>query len=112
MFNSYNVKTGGVTANTNINAVSGTLVKNHPNSFFKRFQLGSSYCKNVLSEEPHIFEEGTYIKEKINVVVLQVMLAGGNDEIIAEIVREKDYYLYSEELAKWLQQIMINFLYI
>lgn len=55
MFNSYNVKTGGVTTNTNINAVSGTLVKNHPNSFFKRFQLGSPYGKNVLSEEPHIF---------------------------------------------------------
>lgn len=98
MFNSYNVKTGGVTTNTNINAVSGTLVKNHPNSFFKRFQLGSPYGKNVLSEEPHIFEEGTYREEKINVIVLQVMLAGGNDELIAEIVREKDYYLYSEEL--------------
>ncbi|HJF33285.1 MAG TPA: hypothetical protein K8V56_16100 [Sporosarcina psychrophila] len=101
MFNSYNVKTGGVTTNTNINAVSGTLVKNHPNSFFKRFQLGSPYGKNVLSEEPHIFEMGKYREEeKINVVVLQVMLAGGDDEIIAEIVREKDYYLYSEELEE------------
>lgn len=100
MFNSYNVKTGGVTSNTNINAVSGTLVKNHPNSFFKRFQLGSSYGKDVLSEEPHIFEEGKYRDEKINVIVLQVMLAGGDNEIIAEIVREKDYYLYSEEMEE------------
>lgn len=100
MFNSYNVKAGGVTTNTNINAVSGTLVKNHPNSFFKRFQLGSPYGKNVLSEEPHIFEMGKYREEKINVVVLQVMLAGGDDEIIAEIVRKKDYYLYSEELEE------------
>ena len=92
MFNSYNVKTGGVTNSTNINAVSGTLVKNHPNSFFKRFQLGSSYGKEVLSEEPHIFEKGRYGgDERINVIVLQVMLAGGDNEIIAEIVREKDY---------------------
>lgn len=100
MFNSYDVRTGAVTSNTNINAVSGTLVKNHPKSFFKRFQLGSPYGKNVLSEEPHIFEKGKYVEEKINVVVLQVMLAGGDDEIIAEIVREKDYYLYSEELEE------------
>ena len=87
MFNSYNVKTGGVTTNTSINAVSGTLVKNHPHSFFKRFQLGSPYGKNVLSEQPHIHEEGRHGDDRVEVVVLQVMLAGGNDEIIAEIVR-------------------------
>lgn len=100
MFNSYDIKNGGVTTTTSINAVSGTLVKNHPNSFFKRFQLGSPYGKNVLSEEPHIFEGGRHRDDRVEVVVLQVMLAGGDDEIIAEIVRKKEYYLSVEELEE------------
>ena len=100
MFNSYNVRTGGMTTNTSINAVSGTLLKNHPKSFIKRFHLTSQYADNVLSDKPFI--KGKYSMgkhEEVPVVVLQVMLAG-EGILVAEIVRESEYDINYEENAE------------
>ena len=90
MFNTHNFKAGS--QSIDITAVSGTLTKNHPKSFFKRFQLGSKYCNTVLSSDPY------YVKDykTVKVIVLQVMLAGGNNEVIAEIVKKEDYHIEVE----------------
>lgn len=90
MLNTYNYKAGNQT--TKINAVSGTLVKNHPNSFFIRFNLKSDYGEGVLSENPYIKERknSTYFLDEVPVIVLQVMIVG-EMEVIAEIVRKEGY---------------------
>lgn len=108
MFNSYgvNVKGGQTTNHMQINAVSGTLVKNHPKSFFKRFHTNSPYAERIFSHEPYFETEETvtyshttetYKKTIQNkAIILQVMLCG-ESEFIAEIVRLDDYELDIEE---------------
>ena len=77
-----------------VNAVSGTLIKSHPKSFFKVFHMDSQYARNLFSEKPFVHVEW----KDIEVVVLQSMLTG-NDKfnMIAEIVFEKEYLDIGEE---------------
>ena len=106
MFNNYAVSVSGSshTSNTNINAVSGTVVKNHPYSFFKRFHLESKVAKRILSENPHYAKpsyEGQnyeYWKE-IPIVVLQIMVVG-DMEVVAEIVEVDNYNFPIEHLER------------
>lgn len=42
MFNNNSYKAGDVNTTLNINAISGTLVKNYKDSFFQRFHLQSN----------------------------------------------------------------------
>lgn len=87
--------------NLNINAVSGTLIKSHPKSFFKTMHSSSGLAESVLSEKPKMsigkynHNYGRY--EEVDVIVLQVMLTGNDrHDLMVEIVRRDDF-LESEE---------------
>lgn len=97
MFNNYAVNVGGSshTSNTSINAVSGTVVKNHPYSFFKRFHLNSEYAKKILGPTPMY----TVGYSDIKAVVLQVMVVG-DMEVVVEIVDEGKYDFPIEHLER------------
>ena len=90
MLNTYNVKGGSYS--THINAVSGTLVKNHPSSFFSSFHLNSKYSERILCDKPYIYDDE---RMRIPIIVLQIMVVG-DMEVIAEIVKEDDYNVYCE----------------
>lgn len=111
MFDTTQVKCPTVNSTTNnslaINAVSGTICKNHPNSVFVWFQRGSALEKELMCGTPvfrfdtrQTYHRGdgplysgyrTYDHEKEPVVVLQAMLTG-EDRVIAEIVRASDFF--------------------
>lgn len=109
MFNNYAVNVSGSsqtshTSNTSINTVSGTLAKNHPYSFFRRFHLESKVAKRILSENPHYAEpyyEGQNYEnwKEVPVVVLQIMVVG-DMEVIAEIVEVGNYNFPIEHLER------------
>jgi hypothetical protein len=90
MFNSYHA------GNTNIkiNAVTGAILKNHPNSWFERFNLNSERAKHLLSEGGDKGREWTGYSYKDNpnnaITVLQMVICG-DMEVMAELVYTKDY---------------------
>lgn len=96
MFNSYNVSNPQT---VNINAVSGTIVKNYKDSFILRFHMKSETAGLLLAKEPRlvrkIIKHGEYPgdwEEKVEepVVVLQVMLCG-EQELLAEVMWKEDF---------------------
>jgi len=104
MFNSY---TQNATSNQSIkiNAVSGAILKNHPKSWFVRFNLKSELAKELLKEGGHKakkshFEDtgyGPYRHRKVweddtdnDIIILQMMLCG-DMEVIAECVHRIDF---------------------
>lgn len=91
MFNSYSTDT-----KINVNAVSGTLVKNYQKSFLVRFQLGSNFGDSLLSVNPCIMRKGVYQP----VVVIQCMCAGGKagNEMIAEVMWKNDFDSLFEQM--------------
>ncbi len=82
--------------NLKVNSVSGLIIKTNPKSFFKTFEIGSEYAKNLLCESPRIMVEkeryycqsDRYTYE--SAVVLQIMVCGEN-RVIAEIMLKEDY---------------------
>ena len=84
MFNTYQA---GDT-NIKVNAVSGTIVKNYKKSFFVRFQLGSPLGKNLLSNDSNMCDRYSNRKDT---VVIQCMCAGGENEMIAEVMWKEDF---------------------
>ena len=72
---------------TKISAVSGTLVKTSPKSFFEKFHINSDMSNWIFDSSPRL--KSDYGKFK-SVVVLQVMLCG-DGELIAEIMWKDDY---------------------
>ena len=50
MFNSYSYHGGNTSQTTNINAVSGAILKNHPKSWFERFGLRSERAERLFTE--------------------------------------------------------------
>lgn len=101
MFNSYSYKGGNTT--TNINAVTGAILKNHPKSWFERFHLQSERAEALLTEGGHKgfdrkwyrgdgYREGCYKNEENHdkdIVVLQMVICG-EMEVLAECVYAKD----------------------
>lgn len=90
MFNSYDIN-----QKVEINAISGTLVKNYKDSFFRRFHMKSKFAEQVLSENPTMStqvtdEYGAKYSQNKPIVVLQVMLCG-EGELIAEIMWKEDF---------------------
>jgi len=83
--------------NLNINAVSGTLIKSHPKSFFKILHSNSELADTIFNPEPtmDIGERKSYDyhkRETVSIIVLQTMLTGSDKyDIMIEIVRESDY---------------------
>lgn len=82
MFNSYQNQ-----QNIKINAVSGTIMKNYKDSFFKRFNLNSPLAKQILTHYPK-YEINQFMSEPI--VVLQMMICG-DMEVVAELMFKKDF---------------------
>lgn len=105
MFNSYS-SSYSASQNIKINAVSGAILKNHPKSWFERFNLKSPRADSLLKEGGHVgtsrkqseYSNYSYTvtdKDK-NIIVLQMMICG-DMEVLAECVYEKDYYVVTEE---------------
>ena len=111
MFNNYSYKGGNVT--TNINAVTGAILKNHPMSWFERFHLKSKRAEALLTEGGHKafdkkwhsgngYADGYYTDAENhdkNIVVLQMIICG-EMEVIAECVYAKDLEIKESEDGK------------
>lgn len=69
-----------------INAVGGTLLKNHRNSFFLRCHMKSNMADKLFQMKPKYGDN--YSGE--DVVILQTMLCG-DSELLFEVVKLKDY---------------------
>ena len=70
----------------NINAVSGTIVKNYKDSFIVKFHTKSKMADTLLDENPRMIKRGNYE----DAVVLQVMLCG-EQELMAEVMWKEDF---------------------
>lgn len=102
MFDTYhagNYKAGDQTVK--INAVTGAILKNHPKSWFERFNLNSNRAKSLLREGGYKGEkrvQSEYFSDVFSVVdnpdnaitVLQMVVCG-DMEVLAECVYTKDY---------------------
>ena len=100
MFNTYHA--GNHTSNVNINAVTGAILKNHPKSWFERFNLNSTRAKELLTEGGHHATKKAYrdsyrsidsydvADPEKNITVLQMVICG-DMEVMAELVYTKDY---------------------
>ena len=86
MFNNYHA--GNYT--TNINAVTGAILKNHPKSWFERFHLTSGRAKQLLTEGGYKFYKFGDNADKIGITVLQMVICG-DMEVMAELVYTRDY---------------------
>ena len=98
MFNTYHA--GNHTTNLKINAVTGAILKNHPNSWFERFHLNSKRAENLLVEGGHkatktVYDDRYHYDKTVNntdkdIIVLQMVICG-DMEVLAELVYAKDY---------------------
>jgi hypothetical protein len=96
MFNTYHA--GNHTNNVNINAVTGAILKNHPKSWFERFNLKSDRAIQLLQEGGDTGKElvrgqySTWYKDNPEkaITVLQMVICG-DMEVMAELVYTKDY---------------------
>ena len=87
MFNSYNVSNPQA---VNINAVSGTIVKNYKDSFILRFHMKSAMAETVLDRNPRLKKRDSRDDTYKPIVVLQVMLCG-EQELLAEVMWKEDF---------------------
>ena len=87
MFNSYNVSNPQT---VNINAVSGTIVKNYKDSFILRFHMKSEMGDIILDRNPRLKERNSRDSKYKPVVVLQVMVCG-EQELLAEVMWKEDF---------------------
>lgn len=87
MFNSYNVSNPQT---VNINAVSGTIVKNYKDSFILRFNMRSEMANAIFDKNPRLKRGNFRDSDYEQIVVLQVMLCG-EQELLAEIMWKEDF---------------------
>lgn len=88
MFNTNNTYSAS-NNNLNINAITGTILKNYKDSFFLRFSLKSPLADRLLSKNPILKTENYPYKEK-EVVIVQMMICGDMD-VISEIMWKEDF---------------------
>lgn len=108
MFNSYHA--GNHSQSIKINAVTGAILKNHPKSWFERFNLKSKRAEQLFQEGGHkatkeIIEYDEYsrmgYRHKIvsdpdkDITILQMVICG-DMEVMAELVYTKDYEIKSD----------------
>lgn len=89
----------------NINAVSGSILKNHPKSWFMMIDLNSRYANAVLaegghkaqkkstyhSEIPSIPDWDRYTDDPSNDIIILQMMVCGEMKVLAECIYRKDY---------------------
>lgn len=105
MFNTNYFDGGSHVSIAKINAVTGAILKNHPKSWFERFNLKSDRAKELLLEGGHhatkkVPHEDEYYRRKgwertvdnpeKDITVLQMVICG-DMEVMAELVYTKDY---------------------
>lgn len=93
MLNSY-ANSGGnkLSQSLKINAVSGSILKNHPKSWFMLLDLNSIDANEVLAVGGHkarIWGSSSYNPDK-DIIVLQMMMCG-EMKALAECIYRKDY---------------------
>lgn len=89
MFNTYHAGNHSL----NINAVSGTLVKNHPKSLFVVAEQDSLIFNSSKPQLPYRGDRGYW--EHADIIVLQAMLLPSGN-FLCEVVRKDDF----EEVVK------------
>lgn len=89
MFDTY--RGGNTNTNIKVNAVNGTIVKNFKESFFLRFEIGSSMERELFSKNPNLIKD--YSSEPV--VVIQSMIIG-DKLMLAEVMWKKDFDLMFE----------------
>jgi hypothetical protein len=104
MFNTSYYHAGNHTNSIKINAVTGAILKNHPNSWFERFNLNSDRAKELFREGGHRatkteWRDCTYSNGRMDykvpdpdkdITILQMVICG-DMEVMAELVYTKDY---------------------
>lgn len=105
MFNTSYYHAGNHTSNVKINAVTGAILKNHPKSWFERFNLTGERAKTLFKEGGHkatkevwhsdntLYGRGCYSTEPVpekDITILQMVICG-DMEVLAELVYTKDY---------------------
>ena len=100
MFNTSYYHAGNHTTNLKINAVTGAILKNHPKSWFERFNLSSERAKELFQEGGHHATKKVYDREwhydrtvdapEKDITILQMVICG-DMEVMAELVYTKDY---------------------
>ena len=88
MFNNYHA--GNYTNNIEINAVTGAILKNHPKSWFERFNLKSRRAELLFREGGYKFSKYDDNADKTGITILQMVICG-DMEVMAELVYTKDY---------------------
>ena len=53
MLDTLNLRGGSTSQSVHVNAVTGAILKNHPKSWFTRFNLTSEYAKTLFAEGGH-----------------------------------------------------------
>lgn len=103
MLNSRTVNRVSNNTNIEINAVSGSILKNHPKSWFEYISLGSGRSNQLFVEGGHKgnmkryeYCDGYPIHGENDIIVLQVMLCS-NQTVIAECVYRKDFEVDTNE---------------
>ena len=82
--------------NLNINAVSGTLTKTFKDSYFVRFEEGSR-MEDTYFDENYSYRLNRDRTEKIEIIVLQVMLCGDHSYLVEAIDKEKYEKMFEKE---------------
>lgn len=92
MFNSYHAGNQSV----QINAVTGAILKNHPKSWFERFNIKSDRAKSLFREGGHqAYLYGRDRTPEKDITILQMVICG-DMEVMAELVYTKDYEMKIE----------------
>lgn len=90
MFNTYN----NATNNTlKINAVSGGIYKTYKESWFKQFHLKSTIADVLLDRDYDYYHNKEIANKYGDVIVLQMVICG-DMEIMAELIKKKDFDKY------------------
>jgi hypothetical protein len=91
MFNNYSYKGGNTT--TNINAVTGAILKNHPKSWFECFHLNGKRANRLLTEGGDKGKRQDYSYDNVwqhkPITVLQMVICG-DMQVVAECVYTED----------------------
>lgn len=94
MFNTSNYHAGNT--NVKINAVTGAILKNHPKSWFERFNLKSPRAERLLCEGGDRGPYANFRHDGSRAITVLQMIVCGDMEVMAECVYTKDYEMKEE----------------
>ena len=92
MFNNYNA--GDTNTNLKINACSGGIYKTYKESWFRYLHLDGEAMRTMTKWYKYESDENIYYKD---VIILQMILTGNEDYVIAELIKKEDFEKYFKE---------------